>query len=236
MGAKMLKIVLLASATLLTATAAQATVATSYNATPDLGWFFGSGNDYSPANTAVLTSFSDIRPNDRDQIFLRFHQTGQRAPASNNGGVYSFALGTDPVSFDWGARRVNLSPRLPRDLTGLITITNVGTGAQTSYDPFASGNDNEHYNFTGIGVENSFRLNWANVGFDPTIDGLYKVNLSLYGFGIDGGPLPGTLSLDIYAKLGAGAVPEPATWAMMIGGFGMVGSAMRRRGRKPAIA
>lgn len=28
---------------------------------------------------------------------------------------------------------------------------------------------------------------------------------------------------------GAGAVPEPATWAMMIGGFGMVGGAMRRR-------
>ncbi len=27
----------------------------------------------------------------------------------------------------------------------------------------------------------------------------------------------------------AGAVPEPATWAMMIGGFGMVGGAMRRR-------
>jgi hypothetical protein len=28
---------------------------------------------------------------------------------------------------------------------------------------------------------------------------------------------------------GAGAVPEPATWALMIGGFGMVGATMRRR-------
>ena len=27
------------------------------------------------------------------------------------------------------------------------------------------------------------------------------------------------------------AVPEPATWAMMIGGFGMIGAAMRRRTR-----
>ena len=27
-----------------------------------------------------------------------------------------------------------------------------------------------------------------------------------------------------------GAVPEPATWAMMIGGFGLLGGAMRRRG------
>jgi uncharacterized protein YjiK len=28
-----------------------------------------------------------------------------------------------------------------------------------------------------------------------------------------------------------GAVPEPATWAMMVGGFGMIGGAMRRRKR-----
>jgi hypothetical protein len=36
----------------------------------------------------------------------------------------------------------------------------------------------------------------------------------------------------------AGAVPESATWAMMIGGFGMVGGAMRRRraGAKIAFA
>lgn len=27
------------------------------------------------------------------------------------------------------------------------------------------------------------------------------------------------------------AIPEPATWAMMLGGFGVIGAAMRRRGR-----
>lgn len=31
--------------------------------------------------------------------------------------------------------------------------------------------------------------------------------------------------------VGIEAIPEPATWAMMIGGFGMVGAAMRRRTR-----
>ncbi len=31
-------------------------------------------------------------------------------------------------------------------------------------------------------------------------------------------------------------VPEPATWAMMIGGFGLIGGAMRRRGTKVAFA
>ncbi len=33
-----------------------------------------------------------------------------------------------------------------------------------------------------------------------------------------------------------GAVPEPATWAMMIGGFGMVGGAMRYRRRKTTVS
>lgn len=32
------------------------------------------------------------------------------------------------------------------------------------------------------------------------------------------------------------AVPEPATWAMMIGGFGMIGGAMRRRSAKVRLA
>lgn len=33
----------------------------------------------------------------------------------------------------------------------------------------------------------------------------------------------------VSAVAGAGGVPEPATWAMMIAGFGLVGAAMRRR-------
>lgn len=36
--------------------------------------------------------------------------------------------------------------------------------------------------------------------------------------------------------LGIAAVPEPATWAMMIGGFGAIGATMRRRRRTLATA
>lgn len=39
----------------------------------------------------------------------------------------------------------------------------------------------------------------------------------------------GSLQFRGDAALPAGAVPEPATWAMMISGFGLVGGAMRRR-------
>lgn len=34
----------------------------------------------------------------------------------------------------------------------------------------------------------------------------------------------------------SGAVPEPATWAMMIGGFALAGAAMRRRATKVSFA
>ena len=63
--------------------------------------------------------------------------------------------------------------------------------------------------------------------------------LSLGGVGIAyalfGGRAPSADGNSIYADnitftLG-GAVPEPATWAMMIAGFGLVGGAMRRRER-----
>lgn len=40
------------------------------------------------------------------------------------------------------------------------------------------------------------------------------------------------IRLDTYA---AGAVPEPASWAMMLGGFGLLGAAARRRTRTTVV-
>ena len=57
----------------------------------------------------------------------------------------------------------------------------------------------------GLDFESLFTQQWANFS---GVDVALKVNF---------GALP------------AAAVPEPATWAMMIGGFGLVGSALRRR-------
>ncbi len=34
---------------------------------------------------------------------------------------------------------------------------------------------------------------------------------------------------DLIIRVTAGAIPEPATWAMLIAGFGLVGLAARRR-------
>jgi uncharacterized protein YjiK len=64
-----------------------------------------------------------------------------------------------------------------------------------------------------------------------TIEGValdYSGNIYLVGE--TGGTTPGSSSTSGLVVLSrAAAVPEPATWAMFIGGFGLIGAAMRRR-------
>lgn len=76
----------------------------------------------------------------------------------------------------------------------------------------------------GIGIYGSILAPSAAVNFsNGQLNGLL-VAKSFDGNGqINFAPYKGGL-LDM-----AAGVPEPATWAMMIGGFGMVGAAMRRR-------
>ncbi|WP_237452017.1 PEPxxWA-CTERM sorting domain-containing protein [Qipengyuania algicida] len=206
----------LALAAAVVATPAFAADTVAYNSGPNDTWYFGGGNDYTPANTLVLTTDAG------DQMYLRMHQTYQPAPASDGSGVYSFALGTDPMSFDWGVDNDSQS-----NITGLITMTNIGTGSSLSYDPFFTGNDNE---LMDSSTQNSFRLNWGGIGFDPGVDDTYRVDLTINGLGSDT-----SRTLSVFAKLGdgaMGAVPEPATWALMILGFGFIGGIQRKTRQK----
>jgi hypothetical protein len=196
-------------------------MAQTYNSTPDAGWQFGNSNDYDPANTAVL----DIGAN---QLYLRWHETHYGAPAST-GDTYQFAAGSfnlpsDSLSFDWG---FSVNPELLGNLTAHIDITDLGTGLTYGYDALGAGNDN--YNVDGT-VQNSARLSFGFLlgnAFDPDKNDTYKVTLSVTGIG------DSPRSLTTYAQVGTGAstgaVPEPASWAMMVGGFGLIGAAMRRR-------
>ncbi len=61
---------------------------------------------------------------------------------------------------------------------------------------------------------------------------IYNVNgyASFDSFDYSSGGLPRALSLN------AGAIPEPASWALMIVGFGLVGGAMRRSPARPRPA
>ena len=212
----------IASAAAFVAGSAQAADTITYNGKPADGWFYGTGNNYDPSNTAVVTTTEA-----GNQLYLRWHQTGQPAPASV-GTVYSFALGTTPISFDWGFDTNDSTFDSNADaaadsITALLTITNLGTNASYSYNPFADPSNA----FQGGSVQNSERLTFAflaPVGFNPNVDDTYRVTLDVTG--LAGGPK----SLSVDAQLGAG-VPEPATWAMMLVGFGAIGFSLRRRSK-----
>jgi hypothetical protein len=63
--------------------------------------------------------------------------------------------------------------------------------------------------------------------------GLYHLNGSLADTRIYQGALTGQEVLDLYNDVPNGpttpGVPEPATWALMISGFGLAGASLRRR-------
>lgn len=68
--------------------------------------------------------------------------------------------------------------------------------------------------------------NWFNfnTSFVAQNSGMQQITFEFRGLGVTAADF----AIDrVYAL--AAAVPEPATWAMMIGGFGMIGGAMRRR-------
>jgi hypothetical protein len=195
----------------------------TYNSGPTDTFLYGSGNAYVPPNSAVNT-------NDANELALRFHQSGQVAPASSGSGVYSFALGTSPISFDWSIDG-NAD-------NSLITVLDIGTGISVSYDPFCPGGPianptcaNDNFNGANIGDpdlwQNSEQLSFAFLlgpDFDPNRNDTYQVTVT-----------SATHSLTAYAQLGTGAVPEPATWAMMLVGFFGIGSVMRRKQAKSHI-
>jgi hypothetical protein len=57
-------------------------------------------------------------------------------------------------------------------------------------------------------------------------------SLTVRGTNGGNGSFGGSLS---FTPATVAAIPEPATWAMMLGGFGMVGGAMRARRRKERV-
>lgn len=95
----------------------------------------------------------------------------------------------------------------------------------TTFDVDGSSWDPAGYVLNGVYTQ----LTAGNAPFGSTQSGTFSIALNTgdeFGFyvaTIDGAFGPGVLSF------GAGAIPEPATWAMLITGFGLVGFAARRR-------
>ena len=202
------------AATVAIASPAFAADTITYNSNPSVTYNYGSGNDYIPANSAVLTTTDPT-----SQLAGRAHIYQQVASPSDANGIYSFALGSN-VSIDYSF--VNMQ-------TGMVQLINLLTGQTASFNvPFVGDLNNSLF-------QDSQRLSFAFIagplGYNNTVNDTYQVNL----IGTNAG---GTHTLTYFVQLGAGAgsVPEPATWAMMLLGFGGIGASMRRQRRLVKLA
>jgi len=195
-------------------------------ATP--GVYFGSGNGTSPQEFTTNTA-------DGVEIGLRSKisgsQAGQIVPT---GDTYFVPLGNF-FNFDYsfnpsvGGSEVSLA-----GLSALITVVDVVNGHIASFNPAAI-SDNALGDTHGApgGYQNSEKISFGfldptyNKNLDDTFHLTYTVS------GLASGPLTVTNTV----VLGAGAaVPEPASWALMILGFGGAGAALRRSRRVSAAA
>ena len=98
------------------------------------------------------------------------------------------------------------------------TLTNVASGPLAAY-------------FTSSGHANNHAPGSINFGYflpRGTLSGAYTSNVIWIGYDDQINNADDNHD-DFILRLTVTPVPEPATWAMMIGGFGMLGAALRRR-------
>jgi hypothetical protein len=108
---------------------------------------------------------------------------------------------------------------------GVIYLATAGTGAPggSPYDlitgsaPYTNGNASIDVHSPSIQNTGTFVLNLTGAP-NPIITGVK----------IEFGTQPESI-INAVCTAGCGAVPEPATWSMLIVGFGLIGAGMRRR-------
>jgi len=121
---------------------------------------------------------------------------------------------------------------LPSGWTSTINFNNLSGAFATDYDD-ANGADG-----CGAACDTSYQL-FVTIGANVFKSNVFSPNSNLTGGLVDftgnnGDSDTITCNSDGCRGFGtvaqvSGGVPEPATWALMIGGFGMAGAALRRR-------
>lgn len=125
---------------------------------------------------------------------------------------------------------------LINDGTSIFTVTDANGRVQTSGNALAATSTGLFFNYSATGGYALFQNPHIGSGFNYfclQTTGCYSPAIPGMGIRVSGPQLNTTLTGNLQFAA-AGAVPEPASWALMMLGFGIVGFSMRRRQRKGA--
>ncbi len=143
--------------------------------------------------------------NDATSRWIAPTNDGRYSPDASRDGLYAYAL-TFQIPSGFNPRSASFAGRFAVDnLVDSITLNGTTLAANGGW-----------YNrWTGFGATNGFRSGLNTLTFNVRNQAQARGN-------------PTGLRVE-FSSSALAAVPEPATWAMMILGFGVVGGAMRRR-------
>lgn len=157
------------------------------------------------------------------------------ANTANNGFFTATAGGAGTFNGTFGVQNIaqgNFSEiftfTLPTDGLGSGSVTSIASGMLSSLTDanFTS----VFFNGQAAAIAPNGRFEFASLELVPIMAGQLNT-LTVNGFSFGGASIGGSLSFTPTS-----AVPEAATWAMMLVGFGMMGASLRYRRRSSTVA
>lgn len=168
------------------------------------GWFNNSGSHFDAWSNYITGTTSDWLGTSETRSFFSFRPTGPITSASLTLGN---ALGGGYGNDTGGPLELTLY-----DVTSSIVGLLQYNGATSIFDDLGTGTVFGKITISAAASSYTIDLNAA---------GIKAFNDSYYG--------AGPLTIGARLTVAPSAVPEPAAWALLIGGFGVAGGALRRR-------